>query len=61
MVRWLQTVEGMLDSGVREFVECGPKATLVNMVNRIATAKGVEGVETMAATTAAEIEALAGK
>ncbi|MCA8977317.1 MAG: ACP S-malonyltransferase [Planctomycetes bacterium] len=60
-VRWLQTVEGMLDAGVREFVECGPKATLVNMVKRIATAKGVEGVETYAATTAAEIEALAAR
>jgi len=57
-VLWQQTVEGMLEKGVRHFVECGPKATLVNMVKRIALQKGVDGVETIAATTAAEIEAL---
>ncbi|MBM3961915.1 MAG: ACP S-malonyltransferase [Planctomycetes bacterium] len=54
-VLWQQTVEGMFAAGVRRFVECGPKATLVNMVKRIAIAKGVEGVETIAATTADEI------
>jgi [acyl-carrier-protein] S-malonyltransferase len=59
-VLWLQTVEGMLDAGVRHFVECGPKATLVNMVKRIAIAKGIDGVETVAACTADEIAALAG-
>jgi len=57
-VLWQQTVEGMFAAGVRRFVECGPKATLVNMVKRIALAKGVEGVETIAATTAAEIEGM---
>ncbi|MGE3354164.1 MAG: malonyl CoA-acyl carrier protein transacylase, partial [Planctomycetota bacterium] len=60
-VLWQQTIEGMLDQGVRHFVECGPKPTLVNMVKRIADAKGVDGVETMPATTAAELEALAGR
>jgi [acyl-carrier-protein] S-malonyltransferase len=60
-VLWQQTVEGMFAAGVRHFVECGPKPTLVNMVKRIALAKGVEGVETVAATTVAEIEALAAK
>ena len=60
-VRWQQIVEGMLGAGVRHFVECGPKATLVNMVKRIAQAKGVEGVETFAATTADEIAALAAR
>jgi [acyl-carrier-protein] S-malonyltransferase len=60
-VLWQQTIEGMFAAGVRHFVECGPKPTLVNMVKRIALAKGVEGVETQAATTAAEIEALAAK
>lgn len=54
-VLWQQTVEGMFAAGVRRFVECGPKATLVNMVKRIALAKGDEGVETIAATTADEI------
>jgi [acyl-carrier-protein] S-malonyltransferase len=58
-VLWQQTVEGMLAAGVRRFVECGPKPTLVNMVKRIALARGVEGVETFAATTADEIAALA--
>jgi len=60
-VLWQQTIGGMLAQGVRCFVECGPKPTLVNMVKRIALGKGVDGVETVAATTAAEIEALASK
>ncbi len=60
-VQWQQTIEGMFALGVRHFVECGPKATLVNMVKRIALANGIEGVETMAATTADEIAALAAK
>lgn len=60
-VLWQQTVEGMLAAGVRHFVECGPKPTLVNMVKRIALANGVEGVETFAATTADEIAALASR
>ena len=60
-VLWQQTIEGMFAAGVRHFVECGPKPTLVNMVKRIALAKGIEGVETMAATTADEIAALAAK
>ena len=57
-VLWLPTVEGMLATGVRRFVECGPKPTLVNMVKRIAAVRSVEGVETMAATTADEVAAL---
>lgn len=60
-VLWQQTIEGMFAAGVRHFVECGPKATLVNMVKRIALAKGVDGVETQAATTPDEIAALAAK
>ena len=56
-----ETVEGMLAEGIRHFVECGPKPTLVNMVKRIAQAKGIEGVETFAATTPDEIAALAAK
>jgi [acyl-carrier-protein] S-malonyltransferase len=60
-VLWQQTIEGMFAQGVRHFVECGPKATLVNMVKRIALAKGVDGVECVAATTADEIAALAAK
>jgi [acyl-carrier-protein] S-malonyltransferase len=60
-VRWQQTIEGMFAAGVRQFVECGPKPTLVNMVKRIAQAQVIEGVETMAATTADEITALQAK
>lgn len=60
-VLWQQTIEGMFAAGVRHFVECGPKATLINMVKRIALAKGIEGIETVAATTADEIAALAAK
>jgi [acyl-carrier-protein] S-malonyltransferase len=60
-VLWQQTVEGMLAAGVRHFVECGPKPTLVNMVRRIALAKGIDGVETVPATTAAEVRALGGQ
>lgn len=60
-VLWQQTVEGMFAAGIRHFVECGPKPTLVNMVKRIALARGIEGVETVAATTADEIAALAAK
>ena len=60
-VLWQQTIEGMFAQGVRHFVECGPKATLVNMVKRIALAKGIDGVECVAATTADEIAALAAK
>ena len=57
-VQWQPTVQGMFESGVRNFVECGPKATLVNMVKKIATATGVEDVTTAAATTPDEISAL---
>ena len=60
-VLWLQTVQGMLDAGVRHFVECGPKPTLVRMVERIATSKGIDDVETVAATTADEVAELASR
>ncbi|GAB4141928.1 MAG: ACP S-malonyltransferase [Planctomycetota bacterium] len=58
-VLWQETIEGMFAAGVRRFVECGPKPTLVNMVKRIALLREIEGVETKAATTVQEIEALA--
>lgn len=60
-VLWQTSVERMLqDDGVRHFVECGPKPTLVKMVTQIALGLGVDGVETQAATTADEVAALAG-
>ncbi|MFY9340924.1 MAG: ACP S-malonyltransferase [Planctomycetota bacterium] len=60
-VLWQQTIAGMFAAGVRHFVECGPKPTLVNMVKRIALASGIDGVELSPATTADEIAALAAK
>lgn len=57
-VKWLPTVNGMLESGVRNFIECGPKPTLVNMVGRIAKGAGVADVTTQAATSVEEITAL---
>lgn len=57
-VLWQDTIEKMLAAGVRRFVECGPKPTLVRMVTQIANHVGDEGVETVAATNADEIAAL---
>lgn len=57
-VQWLPTVNGMFENGVRNFIECGPKAILVKMVTRIAAVSGVDGVVTAPATTVAEILAL---
>ena len=59
-VLWQTSVERMLEAGVRRFVECGPKPTLVRMVTQIANAVSAEGVEAVAATTVEEIEALVG-
>jgi len=60
-VLWQASIEWMLkEAGVRQFVECGPKPTLIKMVTQIALAQDVEGVETHGATTAEEISALAG-
>lgn len=57
-VQWLPTVNGMFENGVRNFIECGPRAMLVKMVTRIAAVSGVDGVVTAPATTVAEILAL---
>jgi len=57
-VLWQASVERMLEAGVRRFIECGPKPVLIRMVTQIARAHGVEGVETVAATTAEEVESL---
>ncbi len=57
-VQWLPTVNGMFENGVRNFIECGPRAILVKMVTRIAAVSGVDGVVTAPATTVAEILAL---
>jgi [acyl-carrier-protein] S-malonyltransferase len=58
-VLWEASVRHMLQElGVRRFVECGPKAVLIKMAAQIAREQGIDGIETAAATTAAEIEAL---
>lgn len=59
-VLWQPGVEWMLRNGVRQFVEFGPKATLIRMVTQIANELGVEGVEVQSACSADELAALAG-
>ena len=58
-VQWEASLQYMLgDLAVRRFVECGPKAVLIKMAAQIARELEIEGIETAAATTAAEIGAL---
>lgn len=59
-VRWQETIEVILQEGVRSFVECGPKPALSRMVEQIAAHAGVDGVETIAATNAEQVGALRG-
>ena len=59
-VLWQTSVERMLADGFRRFIEFGPKATLTKMVSQIANHAGVDGVETVAVTTADEVAALGG-
>ncbi|MEZ5963795.1 MAG: ACP S-malonyltransferase [Planctomycetota bacterium] len=57
-VLWQASLEGMLQAGVRRFVEFGPKAPLVKMAIQTANHLSIEGVATHAATTPEEIEAV---
>lgn len=60
-VLWQTSVERMIqDEGVTRFVEFGPKPTLSRMVVNIAKGIGAEGIESVAATTPDELEALRG-
>lgn len=43
-VLWRQTVENMLDDGVRTFIEVGPGQVLAGLVKKIVDDKGAEGV-----------------
>ena len=42
-VDWVGVVQGMIDEGIRTFVECGPKSVLSGLVKRCT--KGIDGVE----------------
>lgn len=57
-VLWQQSVEWMLGQGVRQFVECGPKAVLIRMVTQIALERGIDGVEVLSACTADDLAKL---
>lgn len=60
-VLWQTSVERMIqDEGVQRFVEFGPKPTLNRMVVNIANHIGAEGIESVAVTTAAELDAVGG-
>jgi len=60
-VLWQTTVERMIqDAGVGRFVELGPKPTLCRMVANIARGIEVEGLESVAVTTADELQAVSG-
>lgn len=57
-VLWQESIEAILGEGIRSFVECGPKAALSRMVAQIAAHAGIEGVSTLAATNAEQVESL---
>jgi len=55
-VLWEQSMVRLLREGHRLFVECGPKPTLVRMVQAVARKEEVEGVSVHAPTTPGEID-----
>ncbi len=57
-VLWEDTIRRLLGEGFRVFVECGPKPTLVRMVQAVARQDGVEGLQVFAPVTPAEVEEL---
>ena len=50
-VRWVETIQKMVDSGVTHIVECGPGKVLAGMTKRIAP-----GVKSFAAADRASLE-----
>lgn len=60
-VLWQTSIERMIqDAGVTKFIEFGPKPTLSRMASNIARGIEVEGIESIAVTTAAEFDAARG-
>ncbi len=51
-VRFDELVSGLIDSGIRVFVECGPKAALTGLVRRIGRGRGVTAIATGAPDSA---------
>ena len=57
-VLWEDSIRLLLGEGYRTFLECGPKPTLVRMVQAVARDMGVDGVEVFAPVTPDEVRAL---
>ncbi len=54
-VLWEDSLRFLLGEGYRIFVECGPKPTLVRMVQAVARAEGLEDVQVFAPATPEEV------
>ena len=54
-VLWEDSIRYLLGEGYRVFVECGPKPTLVRMVQAVARRDGVDGIQVFAPVSPAEI------
>ncbi len=54
-VLWEDSLRLLLEEGYRTFLECGPKPTLVRMVQAVARAEGVEDLQVFAPVTPSEI------
>jgi [acyl-carrier-protein] S-malonyltransferase len=58
-VLWQTSIERMIqDAGVTRFVEFGPKPTLSRMAVNIARGIETEGIESVAVSTSAELDAV---
>ena len=53
-VRWTACVNSMVDSGVKQFVECGPGSVLTGLVKRISRATPTIGLSSASGVEAAQ-------